>query len=82
MVIYFIMQSLLEIRSKHLPCFPSKRESRQSAILFFVVVVVVFLLLLFFVVVFFFLVNSRSDSYANKSYVISSLSIHFIVKMN
>ena len=31
-VIYFIMQSVLEIRSKHLPCFPSK--SRQSAILF------------------------------------------------
>ena len=33
-VIYFTMQSLLEIRNKNLPCFPSKRESRQSTILF------------------------------------------------
>ena len=34
-VIYFIIQSLLEIRSKNLPCFLSKRKkNRQSAILF------------------------------------------------
>ena len=28
------MQSLLEKKSKNLPCFPSKQKSRQSAILF------------------------------------------------
>ena len=33
-VIYFIMQSLFEIRRRNSPCFPSKRESRQFAILF------------------------------------------------
>ena len=33
-VIYFIMQSLLEKRSKNLPWVPSKQWSRQSAILF------------------------------------------------
>ena len=33
-LIYFIMQSLLGKRSKNLFCFPSKRESLQSAILF------------------------------------------------
>ena len=33
-VIYFIMQSLLESRSKNLPCFSFKRESQRSAILF------------------------------------------------
>ena len=32
-LMYFIMQSLLEKRSKNLPRFPSKQESRQSAIL-------------------------------------------------
>ena len=32
-LIYFIMQSLLK-KSKNLPCFPSKRESLQYAILF------------------------------------------------
>ena len=33
-LIYFIMQSLLKKRSKNLHCFPSKRESLQTAILF------------------------------------------------
>ena len=32
-LIYFIMQSLLEKISKNLPCFPSERENLQSAIL-------------------------------------------------
>ena len=34
LVIYFIIQSFLEIRSKTLHRFPSKRERRQSAVLF------------------------------------------------
>ena len=111
-VIFFIMQSLLEIRSKNLPCFPSKRENRQSAILFihrrlkfyvlthndpknpeYLIAIFVsagktldlsifdnFGAQLQAPVVYF--ANSRSDSYANKSYEISSLSIHFIVKLN
>ena len=33
-LIYFIMQSLFGKRNKNLPCFPSKRENLQSAILF------------------------------------------------
>ena len=61
MVIYFILQSLLEIRNKNLPCFPSKQESSSPPSVYFV--------------------NSRSDSYANKSYEFSSLLIHFIAKL-
>ena len=61
-LIYFIIQSLLEKRNKtYLVFLLSERVCRLPPCLFF---------------------QSRSDSYANQSYEISLLSIHFVVKLN